>query len=164
MPKGVREPIEVRFWRFVTKGDGCWGWTGATNGQDNRAKLGNRIAARVAWELTNGPIPKGKWVLHRCDNPNCVRPDHLFLGTRADNMRDAFEKGRGNFQRNPDLLPRGEQHQKAKLTEAQAAEIYKRRHAGERVKVLALEFEVSGPTITNIAQGKYWRSASTNGT
>lgn len=92
-------PFEERFWAKVDKGDGCWEWTG---GRANRGyghvepvRGQNRSAHRVSWELTNGPIPDGLWVLHRCDNPPCVRPSHLFLGTHADNMRDMEAKGRG---------------------------------------------------------------------
>ena len=95
------------FWQSVAKSDdkdGCWIWTGkmdrdnygrcrseARNASGYRKEAG---AHRVSWELHHGPIPKGMCVLHSCDNPSCVRPDHLFLGTHADNMRDAVLKGR----------------------------------------------------------------------
>src|SRR5688500_2653189 len=90
-------PAEDRFWPKVQKSDGCWEWTGAKQ----PAGYGNfyfrgvvQLAHRVAWELANGPVAVGQHVLHRCDNPRCVRIEHLFLGTHADNMRDMLSKGR----------------------------------------------------------------------
>jgi hypothetical protein len=94
-------PIEVRFWAKVKKTDGCWQWTGAATpdgyGFLARAINGERHplrAHRFSWELHRGPVPEGLWVLHRCDNPRCVNPDHLFLGDRTANMRDCAAKGR----------------------------------------------------------------------
>jgi hypothetical protein len=101
VPKGVAEPAEARFWRFVDKGDGtgCWLWTGGFKNDYGEFKWNGKIVAahRVAWILTFGQIPNGLHVLHHCDNPPCVRPDpehHLFLGTHQDNMADASSKGR----------------------------------------------------------------------
>lgn len=91
-------PIEDRIWKFVQKTDGCWEWNGRRNdrgyGLFAVTHAAARRAHRVIWELVNGPIPSGMVVCHRCDNPPCVRPDHLFLGTQADNMRDMQAKGR----------------------------------------------------------------------
>ena len=87
----------VRFWAKVAIGDGCWTWTAAITafGYGVIQWQGKkRPAHRIAWELTYGPIPAGKWVLHKCDNPPCVRPDHLFLGTVIDNVADMVAKGR----------------------------------------------------------------------
>jgi HNH endonuclease len=91
-------PISTRFWPKVKKTATCWLWTGYI---DNKGygKMWRRpqkaaIASRVSWELHNGPIPEGMNVLHRCDNPACVRPEHLFLGTIMDNNRDRYAKGR----------------------------------------------------------------------
>lgn len=88
--------LEQRFWAQIEKTDSCWNWTGARNPRYGMIKRdGRRVGAhRVSWELANGAIPQGLWVLHRCDNPRCVRPDHLFLGNRLDNMRDMGAKGR----------------------------------------------------------------------
>ncbi len=97
MPRKVR-PVEDRFWEKVQKGDGCWEWTGAkTRGYGvinmGRGK-GLKGAHRLSYEINVGPVG-ALWVLHRCDNPPCVRPDHLFLGTTADNTQDMMSKGRG---------------------------------------------------------------------
>lgn len=90
------------FWSRVKKTEECWLWTGSKTSSGyglhcTKHKGGKKIASRAIWESVNGPIPAGLLVCHRCDNPPCVRPDHLFIGTQSDNMRDASEKGRMSF-------------------------------------------------------------------
>jgi len=88
--------LAERLWSKVTKTETCWTWTGARNRKgygEIGAKGRVQKAHRIAWELTYGPIPEGLDVLHHCDNPPCCRPDHLFLGTDADNMADMMAKG-----------------------------------------------------------------------
>lgn len=89
------------FWRQVdTSGDGCWEWQGYRLPR-GYGHFASSSAHRRSWELTNGPIPEGRWVLHHCDNPPCVRPDHLYAGTASDNAQDRERRGRGNHPTGP---------------------------------------------------------------
>jgi hypothetical protein len=96
----VAKSLEVRFWAKVQKTETCWLWTahkahfGYGEIKMSTPPYKNLRAHRVSWELHFGPIPPGAQVLHHCDNPACVRPDHLFLGSDLDNQRDAIAKGR----------------------------------------------------------------------
>ena len=103
-------PLDVRLARLTKRrpGDGCWEWMGHLDthgyGQIRTGHTTQRSVHRVAWELVNGPIPAGMVVCHRCDNPRCIRAEaggagHLFLGTQADNVRDAMAKGRHGSQK-----------------------------------------------------------------
>lgn len=98
--RGRTRPLADRFWEKVQKGPDCWLWQGATSrrgyGEIQRGSRGEGPVEvhRIVWELTNGAIPAGMEVCHRCDVPACVRVDHLFLGTHADNMGDMARKGR----------------------------------------------------------------------
>lgn len=149
--EGRRLPITTRFWAKAHSGDGCWEWHGSiTKGYGMILFEGrNQYAHRVAWILTNGPIPDGLQVCHRCDNPLCVRPDHLFLGTVSDNMQDMYDKGRGN-------KPQGASHPNAKLTDDQVEEIRRRAVKGN-YKTLAREFGVTFPTIRCVVDGTRYR-------
>lgn len=141
------------FWEKVDKSGECWVWTAAINASGYGAFASSRRrrgghAHRFAWELTYGPIPNGLWVLHKCDNRPCVRPDHLFLGTVQDNNADAVRKGRAL---------RGSRQNNALLTEAAVSVIRARLARGEQQKVIAADFGVSEATICSINIGRSWR-------
>lgn len=94
--------VDVRFWSHVERTSECWEWVGASANRGTKGRnygvfwLGGKleVSHRVSWVMERGPIPPGMLVCHRCDNPPCVRPDHLFLGTPTDNMQDMIAKGR----------------------------------------------------------------------
>lgn len=97
-----KKPLVDRFWGKVEKSDGCWLWTGSLMGGvwygfirgDEEHGCKTLLAHRLSWEIHNGRIPNKLHVLHRCDTPRCVRPDHLFLGTQGDNVKDMMAKER----------------------------------------------------------------------
>lgn len=147
-------PIQARFWSKVrvTSANDCWEWLAQRqNGygvfRDGRMKK----AHRVAWELVNEQIPVGLHVLHSCDNPGCVNPKHLFVGTHSDNMKDRQKKGRAN-----DFHGRGESHGGAKLTEVDVKVI--REMAGSAShRELGEFYGVSRSLIGQIINRKIWR-------
>lgn len=146
-------PVSDRFWPHVEKSEGCWMWTASTwsFGHGRMSAGGGRDtgAHRVSWEIHYGPIPDGLQVLHRCDNPSCVRPDHLFLGTHTDNMHDMITKGRNMH---------GDQHTKAKLTSADVTRIRLLVRRGAVQRRVARLFDVSPSTICEVVSGKRWKS------
>lgn len=156
----MHEQWAEKFWSRVDKSagpDACWPWTGCRQprgyGHFYPAFRVNLYAHRVAWELANGaPVPAGMFVMHACDNPACVNPAHLSVGTQSDNMQDCARKGRAHR-----VSLQGEAHPNAKLTEAQVVEIRRRKGAGESIAVLAREFSVSEALIYFIANGRAWR-------
>src|SRR6185437_13664372 len=109
-----------------------------------------RLSHRASYQMFCGEIPDGLQVLHRCDNPSCVNPDHLFVGTTTDNMRDMVSKGRN-------ACTKGERHPGAKLNASKAFEIKWRSAMGESRNSLAREFSVTKPMIKNIALNRSWQ-------
>lgn len=151
--------LQARFELYVipVTESGCFIWTGSKSRKKGNTTYGlfwlngrNRSAHRVSWEIYIGPIQQGMNVCHKCDMPLCVNPNHLFLGTDADNMADMIKKGR---QRHPkgEELPKGE---KRKLTENDVIAI----RADSRLqKDIATSFGVDNSIISDIKNRKSWR-------
>jgi len=133
--------------------DGCWLWRGQKSGKGYGGfSRGHRkpifLAHRLSWELHFGSIPDGLYVCHACDVPACVNPDHLFLGTPADNLADMISKGRGTF---------GERSQASVLTE-DTVMVARALHAGGATsKEISAELGVNYRTIHDAIRGKTWR-------
>lgn len=142
--------------RFIEKIDfpvGCWNWEGAINsrGYGSLSIDGEfEQAHRASYRLFVGAIPSGMCVLHACDNPKCVNPRHLFLGTNQDNVNDKIAKGRLR-------VALGERQWKAKLTEENVLEIRERTKIGEKASYLAKVFGVHHSTINAIVAGVTWK-------
>lgn len=145
--------LAARFFNKVAlppESSGCWEWTGSVCKKGyGRIGIGGKkgrpyLAHRVSYETWVGPIPEGLIVCHRCDNPRCVNPLHLFLGTHQDNSDDKLSKSRGN---------RGMKHGNSKLTEDQVRYI---REAWRPQKELARKFNVSQSLISQIQNRKIW--------
>lgn len=138
--------------KYVKDESGCWVWTASTAGKGyGQIKVPSQrrqvYAHRVAYELSKGPIPIGRLVCHTCDNPKCVNPDHLFLGSAKDNLQDMKRK---------DRHLRGDRNAKAVLTESQVREIRGLSDTGYRQHELAKRFGVSQMTISRIVRGERW--------
>lgn len=160
----MTKPLSDRFWpKVIRRGDDeCWGWSGARDvfgygvlgAGRGRGTLG---AHRVSWELHNGPIPDGLHVLHKCDNPPCCNPKHLFLGTVKDNSVDCARKGRvrGGM---PKGKSRGVANAQARLTDDAVLDIRNAYAAGgETYFTLADRYGVCSETIGQIVRGEHWQ-------
>ncbi len=147
----VRDIVTKKLENFIPEpNSGCWLWLGSVNalgyGMMSAPGRGAQAAYRMAWEMANGPIPKGMCVCHKCDVPSCINPQHLWLGTHIDNMADKYRKGRSNN-------PKGEAHGRAKLTEEAVREI---RISPRAPKVIAAKYGVSPTQIYAIRAGLRW--------
>jgi len=156
--KRDKRPIPERFWEKVQKTENCWLWTAFRNrngygvfGLEHR-KHGDRakliLAPRMSWTLTNGPIPDGQYVLHNCDNPACVRPDHLRLGSLSENSQDMWDKGRAG-----DRTSYGEDNGNSRLTDEQVKMI-RASYPVLPISRLAVLCGVSESQIRNIVKGR----------
>lgn len=145
-----KERLRKSFECKVIKKDGCWDWKGALSGggyfqiRFNKKKVS---AHRISWIIHKGQIPENLWVLHKCDNPRCTNPDHLFLGTPKENSKDRDRKGKGQ---------QGEKHHKAKLKENDVLEIRKKLDLGLSCERISKEYGVSNGAIWFIKHNLTW--------
>lgn len=146
----------ARFWSRVDKRgpSDCWLWTAARNERGyGTVWNGFKVvrAHRIAWTLAHGEIPSGMYICHRCDQPSCCNPAHLFTGTHADNMRDMAAKGRARTRR-------GAQHRRSRITENQAREIIALLSQNSlTLDQIGCLYGVSLSAIWCIKHGKTWR-------
>lgn len=163
-PEDLLRPIppETRFWERTYKTHNCWFWIGyvAPDGY-GRIGLNPRIgksymtAHRFSWRLHNGEISNALHVCHTCDTPTCVRPDHLFLGTQADNSADMAAKGHGSGNR-----ARGSSVGISRLTEKDIPIIRELKSHGSLIKDIACRFSVDPSTISVVLSGRTWKHVS----
>ena len=151
----VHKTFEERFWEKVktSKSNECWEWQGSKirdgygHIRDKEQKY--QMAHRISWQLFNGEIPNGLWVLHKCDNPSCVNPNHLEIGTASKNTLDAYKRGRMN--------KKGEKNSLAKLTVITVQEIKKLyKNYDLTQKRLAKKFGIGQSAISRIVNNKRW--------
>lgn len=144
----LTEKIITHFWSHVDKSSGCWTWTGAKtrNGYGRFNTIPHiDYAHRVSWTIAYGEIPTAMFVCHSCDNPSCVNPEHLFIGTQSDNMRDMAIKCRSHF---------------TKLTHPEVSQIRKLRGGGLTTVEIARRFNVCSSLITQIAKRRIWKNSA----
>lgn len=141
-----------RFWAKVrmptNRAEGCCEWQGTRDrkGYGRLTREGRSLYAhRHAWSLANGPIPEGSLILHKCDNPSCVCPDHLYVGNHIRNMRDAVERGR---------TAKGKMHGLSKLTDG---DVRMARESEESTTALARELGVNPATLSRARRGLTWK-------
>lgn len=158
------------FWARVKKGPSCWEWIGAREAAgygfflerswyDDRNKRHPvwKKAHRHSWEMANGPIPDNLIICHRCDNPPCVRPDHLFLGTHLDNSKDCTTKGRLNDRH-------GSRNPNVKISASDVVAIRRAYKAGGKTQqALADEYGIPQPHVSRIVLGQAWANSSLKG-
>lgn len=154
----VIEPaLRIQRLSKIDPATGCWNWNISNGSKYGRLIVGSRTdgtrksvgAHRYSFETFNGPIPDGLEVCHRCDNPACVNPEHLFAGTRKENMNDRDAKGRNKIQR-------GEKCGTAKLLEVDVVAAKRLRLKGQSYQEIADRFGVHKKTIMNAVSGKQW--------
>lgn len=134
---------------YKVQQDGCWLWQGALDKDGyGRPKINGKLirSNRAAWALYNGAIPEGMLVCHKCDNPSCVNPEHLFLGTPKDNTQDMFRKGRQHDRK-------GANHSNARLTDIEIAAI---KIDKRRVKDIAIHYGIHWRHVYRIKSGERW--------
>lgn len=151
-----RRPEFDRFIEKVDKTDTCWNWTGTTYrrgyghfGRHLDGKFKMYKCHRYSYEYFKGPIPEGLLVLHTCDNPACVNPDHLFLGTHQDNTDDMMDKGRWGY-------PRNNSHKHLSLDIAKQVRQFKLDNPKMKQTLISEHFNVSTAQISRILNNLIW--------
>jgi hypothetical protein len=163
----LSEETQNRFWRKVCKGESCWLWTAAKAntgygafGFRRNGRTMTMKAHRVAYELCVGPIPEGMILLHKCDVAACVNPDHLSLGTKAENNRDMQAKGRkvsgGSYER-PHRYKRGTEHHAAKLTPDLVRQLRSDQRSGMSESQLGRKYGLSAGAAGRVARCERWK-------
>ena len=156
-PADIRPRLLATFYRLISRVgidrvSGCWIWKGSAlvngYGQFGRYPLASTTAHRAMWESVHGPIPTGFDICHRCDVRPCINPEHLFLGTRLENMRDAAAKGR---------VQRGESRYNSKLSESSVLQIRACSLRRGDLTKLASEFNVNQQTVGDVVRRRSWR-------
>lgn len=152
----LQEKAIDRLWRQIVKDPitGCWNWTGASNryGYGRMSVFGKRtLTHRLSWEYHYGPIPSGMNILHKCDNPACCNPEHLFIGTQQDNIADMHQKGR-------DRSLSGESSAKARLSAEQVRQIRSMYASGVSPSAIGDQFGIKRCHVCNIAKRRIWTS------
>ncbi len=143
----MKAPPGMRFLSYVRETEGCHLWMGGRL-RKGYGSFDGGAAHRFAWELVNGPVPSGLHVLHRCDTPACVRVDHLWLGTSAENTADRVAKGRS---------ARGETHGRSRLSLAQVQEILASKSGPTEI---ARQFGITAAHVMDIRAGRRWAHVS----
>lgn len=151
-----RERIKIRFESNVVRSEGCWDWEGYFD-KDGYPLLSSGVKGkgfherrghRISWWLYKGDIPSNKLICHKCDNPRCTNPDHLFIGTDKENHDDMKKKKRGNL---------GSKHGNSKLNESQVLEIRNKFKDGVMIKRVMSDYNISRQTAHDIKYGNSWK-------
>jgi hypothetical protein len=169
----VSRPLKERFMEKITiKENGCWEWIGATDNNYGQIWIDGKKekAHRASYKLHYGEIPHNVLVCHKCDNKICVNPEHLFIGTQSDNMKDCSNKNRTAFKKYPYILRRkktkttkGEQHHQAKLKEYQVIEIRNLFNSGIRLRDISAKYGINRKHIQDIVHFRSWKHVAAIG-
>jgi hypothetical protein len=161
------DELARRFMTRVRKSAGCWEWLGKPikgKGYGRMVVNGQTVRAhRLSYQLFTGPIPPGLCVLHECDNPICVRPDHLHVGTDLDNVRERCERGRSASgdrsgpRLHPEAMTRGEKHYAARLTAAAVRRLRRDRATGSTLMSLSRKYGISSTAVRKIVNRVTWK-------